>query len=102
MQTFHRLDFLHLNFRPSLFAAVGWVWMPGTKLVVGCTLVDITAIRSQGLSFEVIAAATMSWWPAGRHNRVMPGLMVPTATDPPGPDPYTCWPSGSELVLSWF
>lgn len=50
-------DWLQLNFRPALFNALPWVWLPG-KTVVERALVDnIARLRSQGLSFEVIASS---------------------------------------------
>lgn len=48
-------DFLEMNFTPALFENLPWVWVPGSRTVVGRKLLHaVSMLRQGGMSFEAI------------------------------------------------
>jgi hypothetical protein len=50
-------DWLRLNFLPSLFAVLPWVFLPNSVTVARPLVDSITRLRSQGVSFDTIASS---------------------------------------------
>jgi hypothetical protein len=46
---------LDLNFKPALYTALPWVFLPGNVVVSRGLLENIISLRVNGMSFEAIA-----------------------------------------------
>jgi hypothetical protein len=49
-------EWLDLNFKPSLLVALPWVFLPGHVVVSKSLVHEVNTLRSQGISFDLIAA----------------------------------------------
>ena len=49
-------EWLEVNFKPALFVAMPWLFLSNNVVVDKGLAQEVVTLRSQGLSFEVIAA----------------------------------------------